>query len=102
MHNYSCILQLHHECDLTLLPTHKISCIITACDDAGKYPECHCINRNNTKACFAPKGNCYCDPLCKFYGDCCADAQSDNISLCSPSELYNHTVSYRLTSTCHK
>ena len=39
-----------------------------------KYP--NCCNRIyvNISACYVPGGNCYCDPLCSLYHDCCDDA----------------------------
>ena len=54
------------------------------CYDAGKHP--NCCNRVNASACYVPGGNCYCDPLCTLYHDCCADAET-HLSRCSPGEL---------------
>ncbi len=57
-----------------------------ACNDAGKYPNCCYSNRKNASACFVPEKDCYCDPLCKFYGDCCNDA-ARNSTQCLSGEL---------------
>ena len=33
-------------------------------------------------------GNCYCDPLCVYFGDCCDDApKNDNCSTSSGEQL---------------
>ena len=48
--------------------------IAQTCNDAGKYPECY--QRMSALYCYVQGGNCYCDPLCALYNDCCEDASS--------------------------
>ncbi len=47
-----------------------------SCTGAGKYDNPSCCNRVNASACYVPGGNCYCDPLCTLYHDCCDDAET--------------------------
>ena len=58
--------------------------IAESCAGARKYP--NCCNRVNASECHVPGGNCYCDPLCPLYHDCCADATT-RLSQCPSSEL---------------
>ena len=50
--------------------------IAEICNGARKYPNCCKSNRTDIRAsaCHVPGGNCYCDPLCKYFDDCCDDA----------------------------
>ena len=50
-----------------------------SCTSARKYP--NCCNRVDASACYVPGGNCYCDPLCTLYHDCCDDAET-HLSQC--------------------
>ena len=63
---------------------HEVFIIVVAdsCTGARKYP--NCCNRVDVSACYVPGGNCYCDPLCTLYHDCCNDAEA-HLSQC---ELY--------------
>ena len=42
----------------------------TTCGEASLNPGCCSWNR---QSCHVMEGNCYCDNLCNFFGDCCCD-----------------------------
>ena len=48
--------------------------IAETCNDAGKYPKC--CQQMGALSCYVQGGNCYCDPLCDEYHDCCEDTSS--------------------------
>ena len=45
--------------------------IARTCAEAGESPG-QCIT-SSTSPCYVHGGDCYCDPTCTFYNDCCND-----------------------------
>ena len=38
----------------------------------------YCKWKFNNVSCYVEGGECYCDPLCVHFGDCCADVNGKN------------------------
>ena len=65
----------YHAMELAFTVTFKLLInSADSCTGARKYPDC--CKRVNASACYVPGGNCYCDPLCTQYRDCCNDAET--------------------------